>query len=214
MIPAHPLQWPVGWKRTQPSYRTRAKFSKARQHHGDRYVPARDLTISEGTQRVLEQLQRMGLGREDVVISTNLRLRLDGLPRRDQGEPADPGVAVYWQDAAQGHKVMAIDIYDRVADNLAAVAATLDAMRAIERHGGATVLERAYTGFTALPAPAPRTWREVFGYGPQAVVSTAMLEVRFRQLASEHHPDKGGDPKKMVELNAARDEARKEVGNA
>ena len=38
---------------------------------------------------------------------------------------------------------MAIDAYTRTADNLAAVAATLEAMRAIERHGGAQILERA-----------------------------------------------------------------------
>jgi len=47
---------------------------------------------------------------------------------------------------------MAIDIYDTVAGNLAAVAATLDAMRAIERHGGAQILKRAFQGFKALPS--------------------------------------------------------------
>lgn len=31
-------------------------------------------------------------------------------------------------------------------------------------------------------------------------------------LAAKHHPDKGGDPAKMAEINAARDEALKELG--
>ncbi|KVD37855.1 hypothetical protein WJ41_22830 [Burkholderia ubonensis] len=62
------------------------------------------------------------------------------------------GVAVYWETRAGARRVMAIDQYTRVADNLAAVAATLDAMRAIERHGGARILERAFTGFAALAA--------------------------------------------------------------
>ena len=76
----------------------------------------------------------------DSIISTNLKLRLDGLPRSDQKEPDDPGVAVYWQRLSKPKKVMAIDLYDRIADNLAAIGATLNAMRAIERHGGALIL--------------------------------------------------------------------------
>jgi hypothetical protein len=61
---------------------------------------------------------------------------------------------------------MAIDQYDRVEHNLAAIAATLDAMRAIKRHGGAEILDRAFTGFTALPAPMAggKPWRQVLGF--------------------------------------------------
>jgi hypothetical protein len=137
-ITASPLTWPVGWKRTPADQRREARFGKARQNHGNgHYVGARSLTIAEATQRVLDELTRMGLVRDDIVVSSNLKLRLDGLPRSDQREPDDPGVAVYWQEPVGPPKVMAIDQYERVADNLAAIAATLDAMRAIERHGGA-----------------------------------------------------------------------------
>jgi hypothetical protein len=109
---------------------------------------------------------------------------------------------------------MAIDIYDRVADNLAAVAATLDAMRAIERHGGAAILERAFTGFTALPAPIvagmKRPWRDVLQLGPKPPLHD--VHGAYRRLASAHHPDReGGSDAKMAELNAARDEALKEI---
>lgn len=217
-ISAYPLQWPAGWKRTDAAWRVQAKFNKARRQEGygdnRRWVSARDLTIAEGTARALAELKRMGLGRDDVVISTNLRLRLDGLPHSSQAEPADPGVAVYWQDSMQARKVMAIDIYDRVADNLAAVAATLEAMRAIERHGGAAILERAFTGFTALPAPIvagmKRPWREVLEYG-SSVITREGINSHYRILASTCHPDKGGTDAQMAELNAARDEALGEV---
>lgn len=220
-ITAYPLQWPAGWKRTDPAWRVQAKFGKARRQvgYGDNksWQSARDLTIAEGTARVLAELKRMGLGRDDVVISTNLRLRQDGLPYSVQAEPADPGVAVYWQDSMQARKVMAIDIYDRIADNLAAVAATLDAMRAIERHGGAAILERAFTGFTALPAPIvagmKRPWRDVLEYG-NSPSDRDGINHRFRILASTAHPDKGGTTAAMAELNAAREEALKEIGNA
>ncbi|WP_249183503.1 hypothetical protein [Burkholderia cenocepacia] len=61
-------------------------------------------------------------------------------------------------------RVMAIDQYAWIADNLAAVAATRDAMRGIERRGGARILERAFTGFATLAAPGrARHWREVIG---------------------------------------------------
>ncbi len=218
-ITAYPLAWPAGWRRTENAYRLHAKFGKASRYEGygdaKKWTPGRDLTISEGIQRVLDELKRMGLGRDDVVVSTNLRLRLDGLPRGDQREPDDPGVAVYWESAGGARKVMAIDLYRRVADNLAAVAATLDAMRAIERHGGAVVMERAFTGFAALPAPIAagmkRDWREVLELGPGSTIDPGDVHRAYRRLALEHHPDRGGDQAKMAELNAARAEALKEI---
>lgn len=217
-IQAYPLQWPTGWPRRHEKHRLQARFKKPGSSSGSgdsyRYTAQRKITISEGTQRLLAELSTMGVQRDDVVISSMLRLRLDGLPRADQGEPADPGVAVYWQDQLDGHKVMAIDIYNRVADNLAAVAATLDAMRAIERHGGAAILDRAFTGFTALPPPIvagmKRPWREVLQCG-SGVVTQDEVKLNYRTLASEHHPDRGGDPEKMAELNRAREEALKEL---
>jgi hypothetical protein len=104
---------------------------------------------------------------------------------------------------------MAIDIYDSVAGNLGAIAATLDAMRAIERHGGARILERAFTGFEALPNPhASKTWRDVFGFMPNERPSLADVEARYRALAQARHPDRGGSDNAMAEINRARDQAR------
>lgn len=190
-ISAYPLQWPVGWKRTAPAWRGSAKFN----HRG------RDLTINDAVARVRNELRRMGVG-EDCVISTNLVLRLDGFPKSGQAEPMDPGAAVYWRESGQVTRCMAIDRYDRVADNLAAIAATLDAMRAIERHGGAEILERAFTGFQALPAPdAKRQWWEVLGVPRSAAADE--IRTAYRRLASDHHPDKGGSAERMAEINAA-----------
>lgn len=213
-ITAYPLAWPTGWKRTHPSQREHAKFNKKVKLHGSNWAMAEGLTIAEGTARVLAELQRMGLQRDDVVISTNLVLRLDGLPRSDQKAPEDPGVAVYWDDYGS-HKVMAIDRYHRVADNLAAVAATLDAMRAIERHGGAAILDRAFTGFMALPAPpkepAARHWRDVLGV-PNTVQTEQTLKDAYRRAASAAHPDKGGTSEAMAAVNAAYAQAKQELG--
>lgn len=215
MTTASPLAWPVGWPRAQR--RKRAKFSKGeRKYHsgGGSWMQHRELSISEATRRVLGELQTFGVLDGDAIISTNLQLRLDGLPRSGQSEPDDPGVAVYWKRPGETMRVMAIDIYDRVADNLAAVAATLNAMRAIERHGGAQILERAFTGFAALPPPDADkpTWREVLLFSTDMLRPNAdMIESRYRELAKERHPDVGGSDAAMAELNAARDAALREI---
>lgn len=107
---------------------------------------------------------------------------------------------------------MAIDRYTTVADNLAAVAATLEAMRAIERHGGAQILDRAFTGFTALPSPgAPRSWREIIGV-PPGERDIGTIRAAYRRRAQEAHPDRGGSHDAMAELTAAMRHAEKDLG--
>lgn len=209
-IAAYPLQWPEGWPRTRPERRTWAKFEKITKRYdteSGRSVRAgrQNLSVSDGTQRVVKALELMGLGLDDIVISTNVQLRLDGLPRSNQPEPSDPGVAVYWQSKKGERKVMAIDRYARVADNLAAVAGTLEALRSIERWGGGQILDRAFSGFTALPAPGQthaRGWREILRVDPD-VNDLDAVKAQYRRLSSVHHPDKGGTEEAMSELNWA-----------
>jgi len=100
-------------------------------------------------------------------------------------------------------RVIAVDRYYRVRDNLAAIAATLDAMRAIERHGGAQILERAFLGFAALAPPS--RWWDVLQVKPDA--SPDVIEANFRRLAQDRHPDRGGSDSAMAELNQARADA-------
>lgn len=220
-IRAYPLQWPAGWRRTQAAHRERARFSKKVPHYRTKYVDGvasgtergsdrnAELSMQDATVRVLGELQAMGMQRDDIVISTNVELRLDGLPRSNRRAPDDPGVAVYWRKfktrngGGSETRCMAVDRYDRVEDNLAAIAATLDAMRAIDRHGGATILDRAFQGFTALPAP--ECWWQTLGLsGPDA--SAAEIRTAHKRLISEHHPDNGGDTDLAARINRARDQ--------
>ena len=193
----YPLQWPEGWKRTPSYQRKTATFSRQ----------GKALTVFDGVQRVLDELQRLGVHQDDVIVSTNLQTRLDGLPRSNQARPGDPGVCVYWKPAKSPMRCMAVDRYDEVQDNLAAVAATLEAMRSIERHGGAAILDRAFTGFAALPAPVggKRDWWTVLELPSTA--SQAEIRDAFNRLAREHHPDRGGSDERMAEIIRARDEA-------
>lgn len=218
-ISRYPLQWPAGWKRTAALERSIGRFGKAERSGG--YPYKRDVTLFQAAGRLLQELQRMGIHGDDVVLSTNVPTRLDGMPRSDAKAPADPGAAVYWLDDKGQHRCMAIDQYTKVEMNVAALAATIEAMRAIERHGGAAILDRAFTGFAALPAPISagmkRPWREVLEYG-NGPATEADIQRNYRILAKDCHPDKGPDSEravrtaKMAELNVARDEALAAAG--
>lgn len=191
-IPAYPLQWPAGWPRKPSHQRKRATFSRNK----------RDLTISDAVTRVREELGRMGIGDDDLVVSTNLQLRMDGWPKSGQPEPADPGTAVYWRDKTGNTRCMAIDRYDRAADNIAAIAATLDAMRAIERHGGAEILDRAFTGFAALEHQHTPGWWTVLDLPRFA--TRGEVEAAYRRLRAASHPDKpGGSAERFQAVQAA-----------
>ena len=206
-ITAYPLAWPAGWKRTASVQRRYGRFGTGetvRIHETYSRVERKPITIAQSTDRLLRELERMGIPARDVIISTNLELRLDGLPRSGQRRPEDPGAAIYWRDGAE-QRCMATDLYTTVEDNLAALAATIEAMRAIERHGGAQILNRAFAGFAALPAPGQTTargWREVLGVTPDEN-SLAIAQKKYRRLAAVHHPDRGGTSEAMAELNWA-----------
>ena len=205
-IQAYPLQWPVGWKRT--AQRAIGRF-------GPQKFGTSGLTISQAVDRVLRELKLMGVRYDDIVISTNLKLTLSGRPRSDQGNPTDPGVAVYWRKKRTADRTdtecMAIDLYTKVEQNIAAVAATLEAMRSIERHGGAEVLNRAFSGFLALPERTESPWRDVLGFGVNEQVTLAQVMDRYREKAKASHPDRGGSEDQMIVLNKARDMALKEI---
>jgi hypothetical protein len=145
------------------------------------------------------------------VISTNLQVRLDGLPRADQRAPADPGAALYF--VMDGHRrCVPCDAYTKVEQNLAAIAATLEALRALERHGSG-IMERAFTGFTALPASivTPRHWRDVLDYRGNDLGECKRCYLR---KMAEHHPDKHhGDHSRAADVNAAWEQAQEELAN-
>lgn len=218
IIDAYPLTWPAGWPRSHPGAMTHGRFNRQEWKTSSytppggtpsRYRAKAEMTIAVAVDRVRAELKRMDVDEDDLVISTNLQLRLDGLPRSGQRDPDDAGAAVYWRDRTGETRCMAIDRYYRVADNLAAIAATLDAMRAIERHGGAEILDRAFTGFTALPSPAS-DWRAVLGIDI-ADPSPAQLEAAYRTARAAAHPDRGGTAERFHEVQRAFEAAQREL---
>lgn len=47
--------------------------------------------------------------------------------------------------------------------------------------------------------------KRVLGFPPQVQPTPEEVQKAWRQLAFQHHPDRGGDPDKMVEINVAKD---------
>jgi len=180
-IEAYPLTWPPGKARQR--YPEEARFR---------------CTLGVAIREVQAEVSRLG-GR-DLIISSNLPLRRDGVPYANASQPSDRGVAVYF-NYKKKPMCFACDRWKKIEDNVRAIAKTIDALRGIERWGSGQMVEQAFTGFAALPAPE-QPW-QVLGVSSHATAD----EVRsaYRRLASDFHPDRGGDEQKMMRINAARD---------
>lgn len=189
-IEAYPLCWPIGWKRANVALRSSFK------------VP----TFGVARDGLLNEIRLMG-GR-DVVLSTNIPLRLDGLPYAGRAQPVGAGVAVYFT-YKNSPMCFACDSWDRVRDNARAIEKTIAAIRGVERWGASDMMERAFTGFLQLESPGvKKDWRRVLGFAPGECPDLDDVEYAFRKLARIHHPDKGGDHNRFAELQRARTEAR------
>lgn len=200
---SYPLVWPSNWRRTRPDRRQRAKFRKEtsrRSDSGTAYTTVAAVSVAAAFERLSRELDRLGAGR--IVVSTNLTLRIDGAPRSGQPEPHDPGVACYFR---MGDKpvVLAADKWDRVADNIVAIAKHIEAMRGQDRWGVGS-LDQAFGGYLQLSAPG-RPWWEALELRGQAV-DLEDAERAYRRLAKVHSDDHD----RMVELNGAIAAARTE----
>ena len=121
---------------------------------------------------------------------------------------ADPGVAVYFKLKGKP-RVLACDRWLSAAENLAAVAGHIEAIRAVDRYGVGT-LEQAFAGYQALPAQAA-SWFVVLEF-TQPPTRWELVENRYKSLARLHHPDLGGRGETMAKINAAYQTARQEFG--
>jgi len=192
MTAAYPLQWPAGWPRTAKQARKDARF---------------DTPWTKTLDKLVREIHL--LGGSSPIISSNAAVRRDGLPYADQAQDKldDPGASVFFTINGR-QRVMAHDVYKTVHHNLHSIALTIEAMRAIERHGGSMMMERAFEGFAALAAPGATPWWQILGLSSDA--PRQQIEEAFRRLARVRHPDAGGSDAMMAELNAARDQALKE----
>lgn len=204
--PSYPLAWPADRPRT--AEHRAALFRDA----------GRPLTWTTARKRLVQQLDALTRAGKpyrtaNVVLSTNIRFTASG--SRDQNvsrrDPADPGVALYFDLDRRPH-VLACDRWDTVYDNVAAIAAHIEALRGQERWGVAD-LAQAFAGHVALPAPGSSSpadpWWTVLGI-PRAT-PLEVVSHRYRRLARDAHPDAGGDRAAWDRLTAAYEAAKEEL---
>lgn len=189
-ISAHPLTWATIYPRTPKHKREAARF---------------EVNFSTARNDLLNELRL--LGAKNVVISSNVPVRQDGLPYARPKEPDDPGVAVYFQIKDKNY-ALCCDRWLKVRHNLRAIGLHIAAMRGMERWGVGNV-EQAFMGYQALPpAVSERNWWEVLGVSPKA--SDDEVKEAYRKLARQHHPDYGGSSDKMAAINAAYEQLKQE----
>lgn len=195
-VDAYPLAWPMATPRTDPRDRQRGAFK---------------VTMARARDELLRGLRLLEAC--DVVISSMVPVRQDGIPYaswRGGLRENDPGVAVYWMRGGEPF-VMACDRYEDVIHNLRAVGLTVEAIRAIERHGSTHLRDRAFAGFRALPASTKRPWRDVLGFDAGAAPTATQIREHFRARAKRAHPDVGGSKAAMDELTKAQAEGLAEI---
>ena len=198
IAPGYPLAWPANRPRTPE--RKSALF----RHEG------RTLTLSTARKRLRDQLSAMTrTGRTwrttDIVLSTNIRFTASGA--RDQNvsrrDPVDCGVALYFDLDDRPH-VLACDRWDTVQDNIAAIAAHIEALRGQERWGVAD-LRQAFAGHIALPRPLP--WWEILDVPAAATLDE--INAAYRKAAKSAHPNAGADRAAWDRLSNAYEEAKR-----
>jgi len=180
---AYPLSWPEGWSRTQ--FRKSSNFKRtAPEFAGRRH------SMEESCDFLADELGRLGAKKQ--ILSTNVQRRLDGRPYSGQGQPRDPGAAVYFE--LKGKPVsLACDKWDRVEDNVWAIAKHIEALRGQQRWGVGSI-EQAFRGYTALPGlgeSEASSWWKTLGVPINA--GPDQVKEAYRILVKKHHPDSGGD---------------------
>ena len=186
-----PLEWPNHIPRT-----SRPEQSRFKARNRSYFAAGRELQAEVGR-----------LGDSNPVITVSLRLRQDGLPYAVQRPPEDPGVAVYFVMGGK-QRCMACDRWLYIQENLHAVTLTIQALRGIERWGSSAMVQSAFQGFQALPAPDGDP-RAVLNVGPNA--SWEVIVKAYKAQRFEHHPDRGGDPEKFIQVQEAFERLEKEL---
>jgi hypothetical protein len=185
----YPLCWPDGRVRTPVATRRHARFKTS-------FATARD--------RVIGEIRR--IGGTELIISSDIPRRNDGLPYADaKPKSGDHGIAVYF--TRNGRQLcFACDQYLTVDDNLHAICLTVEALRGIARWGTGDMMERAFTGFAALPERSSGLdpWKTL---GVALNATEEQVTEAFRALAKKYHPDipGTGSNTKFAEIREAHD---------
>jgi hypothetical protein len=184
MIESYPLQWPAGYKRTPDHRRTNSKFKQT----------------PEAAQNILRNELRI-MGGTNLIISSNVNVRKDGFIYFDMANSPieEPGVAIYFKYKGKDIS-MCCDQFRRPWENLYALAKGIEALRGMERWGVSEFLDRAFTGFKALPEATmadKEIWKTLALPGKPA--HEEHVHSAYKQQAKKVHPDVEGGSRELFD---------------
>ena len=194
-----PVEWPEAVKRTV--LRGESRFKKR--------------SFSLAIKMVVEELDRFR--------ARKIRATANVATGSSRGCPEFNGVSVTFELRDQGEWIghaIACDSYPYASDNAVAIAKTVEALRAVERHGSSQLAAMAMSGFRALPpsddsGPKHRPWREVLDV-PDSLTTKQQLTLAKASLREQQrrlHPDReDGDRFAFEELTGAWASAQKDLG--
>lgn len=194
-INAYPLQWPSGFPRFKGD------------RHGGTFRTDFDGAVKNVRKSLDGFAKDSGKKIESPVLSSNVDFNPLTMGNHSS-RPADPGVAVWF--SWDGMQVcIPVDRYRTPASNLQAIHHIIEARRVELRHGTLALVRATFTGFKALPAPKGKHWRDILEAGDTQSIAT--VTAQWKRLARDRHPDNGGSTEAMSELNAAYEQAKREL---
>jgi len=188
----YPLQYPLQQERTVNP--TRARFITG--------------SVSKAGNKLLKEL--LLLGAENLIISSNLTIRLTGDGFYANQRVEDSGIAIYFKLNGD-NKVMACDKWDRAEHNLWALYLSVQAIRGLDRWGGSEFLDGLFRGFKALPTGVTITPQSIEYFN--GITDMNELRVKYKELARKLHPDmKDGDIDKFKTMKNQYEDIASRIG--
>jgi hypothetical protein len=167
--------------------------------------PQKNSQFKAGWQSTLDLLdsELTKLGARNIVVQAGFRrdqIRQDGWPM-GKALPVHAAVIVSFNDREKRPLSFPCHRYSRYDDNLRAIALSLEALRAVDRHG-VTKRGEQYMGFKALDEAKPWSVEEAAqfiaikgGTSADLVINHSnVYRAAYRKAASTLHPDAGGNP--------------------
>lgn len=194
MFWATPLNWPANWARTPAEKRSNGRGTYSRSP--GRGMPSAPLSIAHALELLDGSTAVFGCDRAEVSLDVRWRDTAEGvvfMAEPAEG-PSEPGIVLAMERGGD-RVVLPVDLHLHAADNLRAAGRCVEALAALEKHGGIGLAARVFAGLSGRPP-----WWAVLGVGEHA--PPAEVEAAFRAAVKDTRRDRSA-------LLRARDEARR-----
>jgi hypothetical protein len=188
---ASALDWPEGFERTKPAFRTKARKFQS--------------TLGQTTEELATEMDRLDPDEWRASIG-NQHTKSNGLPRHD-ANPDDPGFVLRWTKDGQDYAV-ACDKHSRLKDNVRVVylwvhETRMRGQRPVVTGSSEFAAARLPSGEEDDTVVATAPPHEVLDVAPDAAESVIKAAAQAR--IKEAHPDQGGTTEELQRVRRARE---------